>query len=276
MSKKKKEKKAVGPVRKWIERIIFVVAICVFIYAGFNLYTIWKANNEEAKETERLRETVNAPTKEAELDKFTVNFTELQAINPDVVGWIVVLDTAISYPVVKGSDNEYYLDHTFEKKTNYAGSIFMDYQNSADLSDLNTFIYGHNVHHGTMFAELEEYMDADFFAAHPYVYYYTPTGNYKLQVFSGYVAKADSPSHRLFFSGSEDYQNYLTYVQGLSRYDSGVEVSSTDHIITLYTCSYENGQNPSNTEAQYIDERYFIHCKIVEALSGEMPYEQSN
>lgn len=272
--KKRKEKKPTSPMRKWIDRIILVIAVCVFFYAGFNLFTIYKANHDESKEIDYLRELVEAPTTEKELEEFKVDFDKLKEVNKAVVGWIVVEDTDISYPVVKGSDNEYYLDHTFSNYTNYAGAIFMDYRNQADLSDLNTFVYGHNVHHGTMFAELSNYMDSNFFNTHPYVYYYTPDANYKLQVFSAYVEKADSSSHRLSFAGSEDYQDYINHVKGLSRYDSGVSMTASNHMLTLYTCSYENGRNPSNTDAQYIDERYFIHCKIIEALSGEMPFER--
>ena len=42
-----------------------------------------------------------------------VDWNELKAINPDIVGWIYVdaLPT-INYPVLKGEDNEYYLHHT--------------------------------------------------------------------------------------------------------------------------------------------------------------------
>ncbi|MDF9825017.1 sortase B [Breznakia sp. PF5-3] len=276
MEKRKKERRKVSPVRKWIERLILLIAVCVFIYAGWNLYTIFKANDDEAKDTERLRDTAKIPTKEEDLDKFKVDFDALKKVNPDIVGWIVVLDTEISYPVVKGSDNEYYLNHLYDKTENYAGSIFMDYRNNEDLSDPNTFIYGHNVHHGTMFAELENYVKKDFFEKHPYVYYYTPDASYKLQVFSAYVDKGDSQSYNISFGDDASYQAYLDYVKGLSRHTNDVTVTAKEHIITLYTCSYEDGRNPGNTEAEYIDDRYFVHCKIVKALNGEMPYEKSN
>ena len=277
-NKEKKQRKPVSKTRKIIEGIILVVAVCVFIYAASNLFTIWNANSKEIAEIERIREEMAVPTAEEELDNWSPDFAKLQETNPDVVGWIVVLDTEISYPVVKGSDNEYYLDHTFEKKSNYAGAIFMDYRNKGDLSDLNTFIYGHNVHHGTMFAELANYMEQDFFEKHPYVYYYTPTGNYKLQVFSAYVDKGDALSYQngVNVADADAYQSYIDYVKGLSRYDSGVELTVSDHMITLYTCSYENGENPSNTDVEYIDDRYYIHCKVIEALSGEMPNEKLN
>lgn len=261
---KMKRKKVYSKKRKVIDTIILVVAICVFCYAGYQLFLIYKANFDEKQETDKIRELVKVP--ENELDTFRVDFNELQKINEDVVAWIVVEDTDISYPVVQAKDNTYYLDHTFEKKSNYAGSIFMDYSASRDFSDLNTFIYGHNVYHGTMFAELSNYMDKAFFDKHPYVYLYTPTKNYKLQVFSAYIDTAESNSYRMGFVDESDFANYLALVKGKSKYDSGVEVSPQDHIITLYTCSYESGDNPTNTEASEIDDRYYIHTKMIQDL----------
>lgn len=38
------------------------------------------------------------------------SFAELKEINPDVVGWIEMLDTNINYPVVQGKDNTEYLN----------------------------------------------------------------------------------------------------------------------------------------------------------------------
>lgn len=255
--------------KKIIEKIILVVAVIIFVYAAVNLFQIFWANHEEKEETEKVREIVKVPEDEEKLDTFSVNFDELKAINPDIVGWIVVKDTSISYPIVQSSNNDYYLNHTFEKKSNYAGSIFMDYTASPDFSDLNTFIYGHNVYHGTMFAELSNYVKESFFNKHPYVYLYTPQGNYKLRVFSAYVDDAQSDSYRMSFTSTEDYQNYLNTIISKSRYDSKVVMSASDRIVTLYTCSYENGQNPDNTEAEYINERYFIHCKIIKELVSD-------
>ncbi|MDH6367105.1 MULTISPECIES: class B sortase [Breznakia] len=269
--KVKKEKKKVGPVRRLIETLLLIVAICVFIYAGFNLYKIYSQNWEESKETEKLQEIINVPKDEKKLDTFEPDFAGIREINPDIVGWIVVLDTDISYPVVKGQDNEYYLTHTAYHTNNYAGAIFMDYRQNPDLSAKNTFIYGHNVHHGTMFAELANYMDQSFLNEHRYFYYYTPEANYKLEVYSAYVDKGTSDSYTLSYADDNAYQNYLNYVKSLSRVQTDVEMSADDHMITLYTCSYESGQNPSNTNTSDIEDRYFIHGKIIKALKGDLP-----
>lgn len=257
--------------RKWIERIILVVAVCVFCYAATQLFMIFSANHEEKKEVDEVRTIVKFPEKpaEKELDEFRVDFNELQKINPEIIGWIVVKDTDISYPVVKGKDNDYYLTHTFEKSSNYAGAIFMDYRADGALNDMNTFIYGHNLYHGTMFAELSNYMNKDFFDAHPYVYMYTPQGNYKLQVFSAYIDDKVSDSYQMQFASLEQFGQYLQRVIQKSKYQTNVQVTPNDKTVTLYTCSYESGSNPENTEVKYIDDRYYIHAKVVKDLDAE-------
>lgn len=251
-------------MKKIIEKLIVLVAVCVFCYSAYNLYLIFSDNAQEYVEIDEIHETIDAPKDSAddtELEKWVPDFDSLLAINSDIVGYIIVDHTHISYPIVKGSDNDYYLDHTIYKSENYAGSIFMDYTANSDFSDLNTFIYGHNVYHGTMFAELANYVDKAFFDAHPYIHLYTPNGNYKLQVFSAYVDTAACDSYQMAFANDQAFQNYLNLIISKSRYNSGVSVSSADRIVTLYTCSYEN-ENPTASDG-YIEDRYYIHAKLI-------------
>ena len=93
----------------------------------------------------------------------TIDFEELQKINPDIVAWIRIEGLGIDYPVVQGEDNEHYLHYTFRGEANVAGSIFLDYRNKADFSDSKIILYGHNMKNGTMFGSLKKYQDESVF-----------------------------------------------------------------------------------------------------------------
>ena len=98
-----------------------------------------------------------------------VDFDALSEINPDIVAWIYIEDTEINYPVVQGTDNQYYLKRLFNGKWNGSGCIFLDSRNSPDLSDRHSIIYGHHMKNGTMFSGLTEYKKQGFYEGHPVV-----------------------------------------------------------------------------------------------------------
>lgn len=248
-----KDKKQ-GKGKRIVNKIVFLIALAVFLYSGFELFKIYKANYDEKQEHERISLVAGIPKDPRE--PFTVDFPALQAINSDVSGWIIIPDTDINYPIVKSSDNDYYLNHTFERKVNYAGSIFIDYRQARDFSDMNTFIYGHNVYHGTMFAELEKFKDAQFFNDHPYIYLYTPQGNYRAEVMSMYHTTASSDSYKIGFQANQTFLNYVNAVKSKSLHKREVPFEIGDRMITLSTCSYELGGVGS-------EGRYLVHAKLV-------------
>ena len=97
-----------------------------------------------------------------ELSQKNVFFDILYNINSDVVFWLVLPGSNVSYPVVQGVDNELYLRRTFQGEQNASGAIFLDYRNCANLTDVHTLIYGHNMLDGSMFAALHSW-DGDHF-----------------------------------------------------------------------------------------------------------------
>ena len=110
-----------------------------------------------------------------------VDFASLQAINDDVVAWIYLEDTHVNYPVVLGPDNEYYLNRLYNGTGNGAGAIFMDYRNNGNFTDPNTILYGHRMNNGTMFADISNYSNREFFDGHPYILIITPDARYKAE-----------------------------------------------------------------------------------------------
>lgn len=154
-------KKPMSKTKKIIYDILFLIALVVFLFSAYKLVSIYYLNYQEGKEKDAVQQIAKVP-KNPEKEAFTIDWKALKEKNPEVVGWILIPDTDISYPIVQGSDNSYYLNHTFEKKENYAGAIFMDANANNSFEDRNTIIYGHNVKHGTMFAELENFKEQEF------------------------------------------------------------------------------------------------------------------
>lgn len=237
-----------------IKYVILLISITILCFSVYSLYKIKDEHKKNDDLKQELIEEINIPDIPSEETKFTVDFEKLKNINSDVVGWIIMEGTQVNYPIVQGENNFYYLNHSYEKKYSSFGSIFLDYSSSSDLSDKNSFIYGHHTRNGSMFGELKKYMNTNFFNEHPSFYLYTPNGNYKADIFSVYTADALSDSYNQSFSSLEDFKLYIDLIKRKSRFAIDVDVNyETDKIISLYSCSHES-------ESEY--ERYFIHAVL--------------
>lgn len=245
--KKPKKKKTAGDV---ILTVILIAAICVFCYAGYNLfhiYTEYKKGTDEYNHiaqmavTERDPEEATEPTAEGGLEApMNIDFKSLKSVNDDVVGWIYVEAVPdINYPVVHGKDNETYLHHTYEKNYNFAGTIFVDYENKGDFNDCNTIVYGHNMKNGSMFAQLKKFSsNSDTYEKSKYFWIFTPEKNYRYEIISAYTTGAKSDTYTLFKGPGEEFQEYLKKIRGYSEIqtDAG-DLTVKDKIVTLSTCT---------------------------------------
>ena len=166
-----------------------------------------------------------------------MDFTALREVNSDVLGWILIPDTVVSYPLLQGSDNDYYLRRTWKKWSSAVGSIFLEAQNSPALTDFNTIIYGHNMNNGSMFGTLKKYKSQDYFRKHPYVYLTTDAGSARCEIFAAYEVSTDGDTYRLGFADDNDRQAFLDACCALSVIDTGVTPQVYDRIITLSTCT---------------------------------------
>jgi len=169
----------------------------------------------------------------------SVDFSSLEKINPDVVAWLTSEDTEIDYPVVLGTDNDYYLRHLVTGGRNKLGAIFMDYRNHGDFSDKNTIIYGHNMKDGSMFASLTKYKNQSYYDRHPAMVLYTPDDDYKIELFAGITVDGNHESIRFDFKNDHDFQSYIDSLKKMSTFESNTIVAADDQIVTLCTCSYE-------------------------------------
>ena len=166
-----------------------------------------------------------------------MDFYALRQQNPDVLGWILIPGTRVSYHVVQGTDNSYYLDHTWRGGKNSVGAIFMDYRNSGDLSDFNTIIYGHRMNNRSMFGTLSQYKSRSYWQAHPYVYLTDDSGTHRYEIFAAGEVSVDSDVYRLGLRSDSSRQSFLDSCLALSALNTGVTPHVYDKVLTLSTCT---------------------------------------
>lgn len=242
----------------FILNIIILASICTFLYSFYRLLTIeheYKAGTDEYRD---LQKFIRMPSELPEgilpsagdSPEISVDFSSLKAINNSIAGWIYFKKTSISYPIVKGTDNIFYLSHTFKKEHNCTGCIFMDCTNSPDFTDFHTIIYGHNMKNGSMFAILNNYQNKNYFDANPCFWICTPEGTNRYDIFSCYNADVSGESYKKDFASVEDYSEFLKKITEKSIYNTGVVAEKSDTIVSLSTCS-----------SQDRNKRFIVHAK---------------
>lgn len=164
-----------------------------------------------------------------------VDLQALQAVNPDVFGWIEIPGTIISYPLLQGEDNQTYLRRTWLGEANSMGSIFLESTNSRDMNDFHTIIYGHRMRSGDMFADLAKYQEEDFWREHPSVYLALEDGVRRYDVFAAYEAGVRSLVYRLDLEGREE--ELIQFGLDSSVLDTGVIPEEDEKLLTLSTCT---------------------------------------
>ena len=230
--------------------IALIVAIAVFCYAAFNLYHIYTEYTkgtdeynqiEEMAVTERDADSAEVAGPSAQIKPpIEVDFDKLKSVNEDVVGWIYVDALPdISYPIVKGKDNQTYLHQTYEKNYNFAGTIFVDYENSGDFSDCNTLVYGHNMKNGSMFGHLKKFREDDkLYKQDKYFWILTPERNYRYEIITAYTTGVNSDTYTLFKGPGEEFEKYLETIKGYSEIQTDdTDLTIKDRIVTLSTCT---------------------------------------
>ena len=168
-----------------------------------------------------------------------VDWKSIQEENANIIAWIDIPNMGISYPVVQGEDNSYYLSHTVEGKESLYGAIFLNCENSRTFSDSHNIIYGHNMKDGSMFHNLNKYGDRETFLSAPDIYINSLTGKtYRYRIFSVYQTTADGTAYRFGNAlKSKEYKKQVETIKDLSEYDTGTEISDNRPFITLITCN---------------------------------------
>lgn len=185
-------------------------------------------------------ETVPIPDDPCVQELLTLDLDALRQENEDVIGWICIPDTNISYPLLQWTDNEFYLTHSWQQTPNRAGSIFMEWQNSSDFTDFNTIIYGHRMREQEMFGMLHQFRKKDFLESHPSVYILADDGVRRYDVFAVQRVNLDSPVYGLGLDTDRRKEELIRYSLDYSAIETGIVPTIDDQLLTLSTCSGVN------------------------------------
>ena len=262
---------------KWKNIILILIIITFIVTLIISIFNIvkWKmdsnktndeiTNIQENVDVEEVPDTENTeiiePVEEVpeenpywdyiNMNMINVNFSDLKKTNSDVVGWLKVNGTNINYPFVQGSDNKYYLTHSFNKSYNAAGWVFLDYRNNS-TNNKNTIIYAHGRTDKTMFGTLRKVLNNGWLNnTNNYVIKIsTETENSLWQVFSVYHIPTTSDYLQTDFNDDTSYQNFLDMIKNRSSHNFNTNVTSTDNILTLSTC-YSNS------------DKMVVHAKLI-------------
>lgn len=256
--------------------ILILISFITLIISSFNI-VIWliDSNNtkEEVKEIEKIVKVENVkdsntveiikqptePPKEnpywdyIKMDLINVNFTELKNKNNDTKGWIQVGGTNINYPFVQTSNNDYYLNHSFNKNKNNAGWIFLDYRNNINNSEKNIILYGHSRQDTTMFGSLKNILNNGWldYSENHIIKLSTEQDNSLWQVFSAYHIPTTSDYLQIEFSSNQEFLDFGNKLIKRSAHNFYTSINETDQILTLSTC-YNNDT-----------ERIVLHAKLI-------------
>ena len=161
----------------------------------------------------------------------------LKEVNQEVLGWIHVPDTELSYPLLQTDNNDTYLNKSWDGKKNSAGSIFLETKNPSDFSAFNTIIYGHRMTNNSMFGTLRHYTTQEYLAEHPYIYIASEEEVRRYEIFSAYEAPVTSPTYWLNIEKEAHITKALEHFIGSSVIQGAVTPTKEDQVITLSTCT---------------------------------------
>lgn len=254
--RKKRKKKSKSTI---LINIILVIAILCFAGSGFYLfryfYTNYKAEQNVGELAEKIKvtsETVIETNEVGETQVLDGRYMDLYYENNDFIGWISIEGTQLNYPVMyTPEDNEFYLRRNFEKEYEDSGLPFVDARCTVQDPTQNIIIYGHYMKTGSMFACIHDYKDPEFLKEHPVIKFDTlyDSGEYEIcYVILSRAFYEDEEGFRYYdFIQCEDEASFnetVAELDKLSVYDTGIDISMDDQLITLSTCEYsqDNGR----------------------------------
>lgn len=240
-------------VRQKIGKIISLIAVVVLIISVVMLALSFRKYAKANAIADSYMELISSNSVPAE-DPYDAEtgvlkeYAALYKVNNDLIGYLTIPDTKLSYPVVKGSDNAYYLNHTLYKEYNPFGVPFADYRATItkDTQSTNITMYGHSAQDGSFFGAVKKYKDFTFYQEHPIIQFNTIYEKSTYKIIGFFMEDVSMQNTKMFayhdFVDASSDQEVLDFIQNVEKrsyFITGVDVAPTDEFITLSTCDTE-------------------------------------
>ncbi len=258
-----KKKATAGDI---IRRIVLSVSCVVIVLSvGFLVYHYlinpWLVKKEHEATAQQMQEILVDQNATGVVDQsfakdfpgvtfpegMLAKYAHLYAQNSDMRGWIEI-PGACPLPLVVGEDNEYYLKKNFEGKRTDYGVPFFDYR-MTDFKNLHTnnVIYGHNMRSDELvFGILENYRYLDWYKEAPVIECNTIYGDYTWLIYGVFITNSNSDHDNGYFfpynfidMPESEFAQYIEELDKRKLYTTGVDINTSDKILTLSTCAYD-------------------------------------
>lgn len=242
-----------------IIEVFLILCIIFSIYKISDYYKLNKSFKEDNREFENIISTsedkslnnLDSDTKKPAANTFVdgsnvktndvspqEKIKKLSARYKNVIGRIIVPGTDIDFPIVKGRDNSFYLNHNYKNEYHPFGAVFMDARNSKNFSDLNTILYGHNVRSGHVFHDLEKFKDRDFSNEHREIIIDTPEERMIYEIIAVYTA-GEYDNYRSPNYSEDEWKDFISRIDSKNKLNNSINLDGKN-ILTLSTCSDED------------------------------------
>ena len=232
--RKKKYKKVI------FNLIVYLILLFILVYSGIKIFKWYKDTTKSNEIAKQIKDIVMIKNEDKE--EYTIDFSKLKEQNNETVAWIKVNNTNIEYPVVKAQNNNFYLNHCFDKSKNLAGWIFADYRNKFDGTDKNIVIYGHNMKDDSMFGSLKWVINDDWYnnEDNKYITLITENETQLYEVFSVYQIEKEDYYIQTNFNTEKEFNTFAQTIKKRSKKKFNVDINNEDSILTLSTCANNN------------------------------------
>ncbi len=282
-------------MKRWILNIFLILFIGIFLVSGYFLVSYFSESRRDQAEFDKLADIMAqatvptaAPTEPADPDAPTdetaapteppkpatttvtnpetgeelevlVEFAQLYEMNPDIVGWIMIPDTNINYPVMqRPSSTDYYLYRNYDGNYSNRGCIYVKEECDVFAPSDNLTIYGHRMKDGLMFNHLSRYTKRDYWEENRYITFNTIFEHHTYEIC--YVFTIESsvgtpfPYHHFINAYDEaEFDEYVQNCADYALYDTGITPRFGDKLITLSTCEYTHVNGRLVVVARRID-----------------------